>query len=100
MKKVKEIFLYLKSHLNKYWIAGIIAFVLTFLVGESSIFNRISYDRQIRELEQEIDFYTQQKEENEQRLNALRNDNEGLERLAREKYLMTRPNEDLFIIEE
>jgi cell division protein FtsB len=100
MKTIKKIYFYLKTHLNKYWIAGIIAVVLTFLVGESSIFNRFSYDRQIRQLTKEIEIHTKQKEENEQRLRALQNDNEGLERLAREKYLMTKPNEELFIIEE
>jgi cell division protein FtsB len=100
MKKIKEIFIYLKTHLNKYWIAVIIFFVFTFLVGENSLFKRISYDRQIRQLGGEIEIYTKQKEENERRLKSLHDDNESLERLAREQYLMTRDNEELFIIEE
>ena len=100
MKRVAEIFQFFKSHLNKYWITIILFVILTFFVGESKIFNRISYDQQINQLEQDIDYYTQQKEENLKKIETLQSDNESLEKLAREQYQMTKSDEEVFIIKE
>ena len=100
MGKFVGILRLLKSKLNKYWIAIIVFVIFTFFVGESTIFNRMAYDRQINQLEKEIEFYTRQKEENLKKIEALQSDNESLEKLAREQYQMTKPNEELFIIKE
>jgi cell division protein FtsB len=100
MKKIVEIFQFVKSKLNKYWIAIIIGFVLTFLVGEHKISNRISYDVQINQLRNKIEYYTQQNEEHRRKLKELHSDNESLEKLAREQYQMVKPDEDLYIIKE
>ncbi|BAG83604.1 MAG: hypothetical protein Pg6B_01010 [Candidatus Azobacteroides pseudotrichonymphae] len=95
-----NIFKCIKSKLNKYWIAFIMFTIVTFLIGDSTIFKRISYDQQISHLRSEIEFYTKQKEENSQKLKALHGDNKSLEKLAREQYLMTKANEELFIIKD
>ena len=100
MKTVVVIFQFVKSKLNKYWIAIIAGLVLTFLVGEYNIFNRISYDRQISKLRSEIESYVQQNEDNTLKLKELQSDPESLEKLAREQYQMVKPNEELYIIKE
>ena len=100
MKTVVEIFQFVKSKLNKYWIAVIVGFVLIFLVGENNIFNRISYDNQISQLRSTIDYYDKQNEEYNQKLKELQSDNETLEKLAREQYQMVKPDEELFLIKE
>jgi len=100
MKRILKILQYVRSKLNKYWIAFGLFVVFTFFLGDSTIYNRILYDRQINQLEKEIEVCKKQKEENQQKLNALRSDNESLERLAREQYQMVKPNEELFIIKE
>ena len=100
MKSAVEIFQFVKSKLNKYWIATIAGLALTFLVGEYNIFNRISYDRQINQLRSKIEYYIQQNKDNEQKLKELQIDNESLETLAREQYQMVKPDEELFIIKE
>ena len=100
MKSVVEIFQFVRSRLNKYWIAVIVGLTLTFLVGEYSIFNRISYDRQINQLKSKIEYYVQQNKDNEQKIKELQSDSESLERLAREQYQMVKPDEELFIIKE
>ena len=100
MKSAGEIFQFVRSKLNKYWITVIVGFVLIFLVGEYSIFNRISYDRQINQLRSKIEYYDQLNEENRQKLKELYSDNESLEKLAREQYQMVKPDEELFIIKE
>jgi cell division protein FtsB len=89
-----------RQKLNKYWIAVIIFAFLTFFVGDGTILKRVSYDQQIKDLESEIEYYTKEKEKNLEKLNAIKSDKESLERYAREQYLMTKPNEELFIITE
>ncbi|MDR1527314.1 MAG: septum formation initiator family protein [Dysgonamonadaceae bacterium] len=100
MKNIVALVPLVKSKLNKYWIVVVVGFVLTFLVGEHNIFNRLSYNRQINRLRSEIEYYTQQKELNLQKLQELHSDNESLEKLAREQYKMVKPDEELFIIKE
>ncbi|MCC8145577.1 MAG: septum formation initiator family protein [Bacteroidales bacterium] len=100
MGKAIEIFHFIKSRLNKYWIAVIFFVIITFFVGESTIAKRFSYNRQIKQLESEIEYYTKQKDENEQKLKDLHSDNESLEKLAREQYQMTKENEELFLIKD
>lgn len=100
MKRVVPIFHFLKKRLNKYWITLIFFAIVTFFIGESTIAKRISYNRQIKQLETEIDHYRKLKEENEQKLKALHSDNESLEKLAREQYQMLKEDEELFIIKD
>ena len=98
MKKFSAVLVWIKGNLNKYWIAVLFFVVITFVIGDSAIDKRISYNNQIKQLEQEIEFFTLQKDENEQKLSDLHSDNESLERLAREQYQMLKEDEELFII--
>jgi len=100
MKNWVEIFEKYRQKVNKYWIAVIIFAILTFFVGDSTILRRISYDQQIKQLESDIEYYTNEKEKNLEKLNAIKSSDESLERYAREQYLMTKPNEELFLISE
>ncbi|MDR0506744.1 MAG: septum formation initiator family protein [Dysgonamonadaceae bacterium] len=100
MKNWVEIFEKYRHKMNKYWITVIIFAVLTFFVGDSTILRRISYNQQIKSLESEIEYYAKEKEKNLEKLNAIKSSEESLEKYAREQYLMTKPNEELFIITE
>jgi cell division protein FtsB len=91
-------FLITLKKLNKYWLAAIIAFIITFVIGDSTLDKRISYDREISHLKKEIENYSRLKEETKQKLEALQSDTESLEKLAREQYQMKKPDEDLYII--
>jgi cell division protein FtsB len=88
------------SKVNAYWLVTIGSFALTFTAGESSLYKRYLYDEKIRSLEKEIMQCKNEIEVNRNKLKDLRTNKEGLERFAREEYLMKRPNEDLFIIKE
>ena len=59
---------------------------------------RYAYIQQINQLEREIEYYKKQREENSRKSEALHSDRESLEKFAREQFLMTKPNEDIFII--
>lgn len=52
------------------------------------------------ELRQEIEKYREEYEESTARLNELAVDSESIERIAREKYFMKKPNEDVFVFED
>ncbi len=69
-------------------------------LDENSIIRRLSYTREEMLLREEISKYRSEYEENTKRLNELQADSSAIERIAREKYLMKKPNEDIFVFED
>jgi cell division protein FtsB len=100
MKNGIEIFEKYRHKMNKYWVTIIIFTFITFFVGDSTVLKRISYNRQIKDLKSKIDYYAKEKEKNLEKLNAIKSGGESLEQYAREQYLMTKPDEELFLISE
>ena len=60
---------------------------------------RLGYAREENRLRGEIERYRKEYEENTERLNELVADSGAIERIAREKYLMKKPNEDIYVFE-
>ena len=92
-----------KKHLaglNKYWLVTILFFAVTFFIGDSNLYNRYKYDEKIRTLENEINRYKKEIEQNKKKIQELQTDKVGLEQFAREEYFMKKEDEDIFIIEE
>ena len=81
----------------KYVVVILIIILIVGFVDDNSCYNRYLRLREIATLEEEIDMYRKLYEEDTRRLNAL-DVYDNVERLAREKYLMKRDNEDVFII--
>ena len=98
MSHIKDFYNKYLSRVNAYWLVTIVFFALTFVMGDSSLYKRYTYDEKIRSLEKEIKHYQKEIEINSKKLNDLHTDKEGLERFAREEYFMKKPNEDVFII--
>ena len=88
------------SRINKYWLVTILFLIVIFIVGDSNLYNRFKYDEKILFLESEINRYKKEIEMNKKKIQELQTDKEGLERFAREEYLMKKDDEDIFIIEE
>jgi cell division protein FtsB len=86
------------SKVNKYWLVIIIFLTITFVVGDSNLYKRYTYDEKIRQLEDEIKYYRKEIEANRKKLDDLHTSKERLERFAREEYFMQKQDEDLFII--
>jgi cell division protein FtsB len=86
--------------LNKYWLVTILFLAITFFIGDSNLYNRYRYEEKIRTLENEINRYRKEIEQNRKKIRELQTDKTGLEQFAREEYLMKKEDEDLFIIEE
>jgi cell division protein DivIC len=85
---------------NKFVIAlGAFAVILLFL-DKNDVFTRMARDRELKELKQSKEYYTRQIEAQRKELEALKNNPAALEKYAREKYLMKKDNEDLFLVPE
>ena len=83
---------------RKYLIT-IVAFAVIFL-DENSLLRRLGYEREISQLKEEIEKYRADYEENTKRLNEISTNPDAIEQIAREKYLMKKPNEDIYVFED
>lgn len=54
----------------------------------------------MRVLENEIRHYSEEYEKDTEQLRSLQANPDNMERIARERYLMKKPNEDIFVFEE
>lgn len=100
----------MKERLLKYWtvlrtkvsiwrlVVVTFIFIMVFL-DNNSLIKRYEYNQKIKELQKEIKHYNQIIEEGQVQLEELRSNDDNLEKFAREKYLMKKPNEDIFLIE-
>lgn len=83
---------------NKYLIATV-AFITWMLAFDRNDFiTQYEYQTQLNQLEEEKAFYLKETAKVKSELEGLTSDREKLEKLAREKYLMKRENEDVFVI--
>lgn len=81
-----------------YVLISTIFIVWMFFADENSYLRHREYDEEIHELETWIEHHKQQIQEDKQTIQKLQ-DSLELERFAREKYLMKKKNEDIYIIE-
>ena len=84
----------------KYLITVLIFLVVLGVLDENSLVRRYSNKREIGRLHEEIGNYRREYDESTRKLNELMENSEAIEKIAREKYLMKKPNEDIYIIEE
>lgn len=85
---------------NKYFLcaAGFVIWMLFF--DPRDLYTQLERTRELRELQASKQYYQRQISSEMHELQQLKNDPGTLERYAREKYLMKRDNEDLYIIPE
>ena len=85
---------------RKYLITVVAFAVIIGFLDENSLFRRLAYAREISQLKDEIEKYRADYEENTKRLNELNSNPDAIEQVAREKYLMKKPNEDIYVFED
>jgi cell division protein DivIC len=83
---------------NRYVIILIVFTVWMFFFDENSYLIHKEFNKEINELETAIEYYKKEIKEDKKVIKNLE-DSLQLERFAREKYLMKKENEDLYIIE-
>ncbi|HKL92086.1 MAG TPA: septum formation initiator family protein [Bacteroidales bacterium] len=99
MKSIQEFWKKIQPYLNKYVVTIGLFVIFILFVDENNIIRRIQLKREIRALKSEIRQYEALRDTSVQRLEDLKAGKSELERIAREDYLMKRPNEEVFIIE-
>jgi len=100
MKKWVDFFNKHRYKVNKYQITIVIFLVVTFFIGDNTFLDGIRYEMKIKSLRRDVESLKAENEKKLQQLNVLQFDKDGLEKFAREQFLMTKADEDLFLIVE
>lgn len=85
---------------NFYFIFGMFFLVWMLFVDSNDIYSQYKLKKKLSDLEGEKEYYVEKIEEVEKDRQELLSDEELLEKFAREKYLMKKKEEDLYIIVE
>ena len=83
---------------NKYFLVALAFLVWMVFFDRNDLFSQYEYHQQVSKLKQERDFYQKETTKVHQDLDELTSNKEKLEKFAREKYLMKKDNEDVFVI--
>ena len=98
MSKLLQIWEIMCRH--KYLITVAAFLLIIGVLDENSLIRRIGHWSEISSLKSEIQLYRDQYEKDSRTLKELTNHPDALEKVAREKYLMKQPNEDIYVFEE
>ena len=85
---------------NFYAVTGISFLMWMTFLDSNDLITRFRMSSKLRSLENEKEFYQERISEVEKDRQELTTNKELLEKFAREKYLMKKPKEDIFIIQE
>lgn len=85
---------------NKYFIATAVVFVWMIFFDKNDVFVQYQYARKVVALEEKRDFYKKEIEQLKKDIDLRQSTPEHLEKFAREKYLMKKDNEDIFVVVE
>lgn len=96
MGKINNIWSYIARH--KYLLTVVLGVLLVGLIDENSFRKIVLLNMRQSEVEQELKEYQDQFERDSVRLRALNANQKGVERIARERYFMKRPNEDIYVL--
>lgn len=94
MKKIASIIT------NKYLIAGLFFIVWMLFIDQRDYFQQKERRDELRKLELKKEYYQKEIEKTRKELGDLQNSPAALERFARERYLMKKDGEDIFIVED
>lgn len=83
---------------NKYFVVTLAFLVWMVFFDKNDLFSQYQYHNQLSKLKHERDFYQKETAKVNKDLDELTSNKEQLEKFAREKYLMKKPNEDVFVI--
>lgn len=85
---------------NKFFVATIAFLAVMFFLDKNDVITTFERRKELNDLDQSKEHYTQELVELRKIKSNLENDPAVIEKLAREKYLMKRDNEDIFLTED
>ncbi|WP_209329869.1 FtsB family cell division protein [Lunatimonas salinarum] len=91
---------YLKYTKNFYFIFTVLFVAWMVFIDTNDIVSHIKLRAKLRDLERQKEFYLERKEKVQADREELMSNYELLEKFARERYLMKRKSEDLYVIIE
>ncbi|WP_338042692.1 FtsB family cell division protein [Mucilaginibacter straminoryzae] len=83
---------------NKYFLVTVAFAIWMIFFDKNDIYSQYQYHQQLSKLKQERDFYQKETAQVAKDLDELTSNKAKLEKFAREKYLMKKDNEDIFVI--
>lgn len=92
MKRLLELFK------NKYFVATVAFAVWMLFFDKNDLLAQYEYRSQVNKLQEEKDFYEKEIKQVKKDLSELNTNLNTAEKFAREKYLMKKDNEDVFVI--
>ena len=101
MKRIKDLYQKLPAPLrNKYLITFIVFLVWIFFIDKFDIITQIKMNKEFKQLKEQQEFYKSEVKKDSTIIYNLNNNPEEQERFARERFLMKKDNEDLYIVRE
>jgi len=101
VKKIKDLYQKLPATLrNKYLITFVVFLVWIFFIDKFDIITQIKMNKEFKQLKEQQEFYKSEVEKDSTIIYNLNNNPEEQERFARERFLMKKDNEDLYIVRE
>ncbi|MBS9524056.1 septum formation initiator family protein [Litoribacter ruber] len=91
---------YLKYTKNFYFIFTVLFICWMIFIDTNDIFSQFKLRAKLRDLEKQKEFYQERKTKIQAEREELMSNYELLEKFARERYLMKRKSEDLYVIVE
>jgi cell division protein DivIC len=89
-----------KPFRNFYFVTLVIFLLWMLLLDSNNLVARFQLSSKLNSLENEKEYYEEKIKEVEKDHNELFGDRESLEKFAREKYLMKKESEDIYIVVE
>lgn len=83
---------------NKFFLVTLAFLVWMIFFDKNDLFSQYEYRTQVNKLKKERDFYKAQTDQVTKELNELTSNPQQLEKFAREKYLMKKDNEDVYLV--
>ncbi len=83
---------------NKYFLSLLFFGLWMIFFDHNDLFQQNARSKELRELKDSKAFYEDQIGQTAEELKNINSSNRALEKIAREKYMMKKDNEDLFII--
>jgi len=83
---------------NKFFLVAVAFVVWMTFFDKNDLLSQYQYHQEVSKLEQERDFYKTETDKVSKDLEELTSNPQQLEKFAREKYLMRKDNEDVFVV--
>lgn len=83
---------------NKYYLAAVLFAIWMLFFDYNDLITQVKRKRLLNQINSDIEYYRQEIDHIKKDLQELTTNKEQLEKFAREKYLMKKENEDIFLI--